>query len=165
MVTGRVPIAADVKLGERVAIPYPELVNLYGCDIGDDTRVGPFVEVQRGVRVGCACKVSSHAFLCEGVTVGDRVFVGHGVMFVNDRYPEAARDGRPRARGDFVLVPTEVRDDASIGSGAVILCGVTIGRGALVGAGALVTRDVPDHAIVAGNPARVIGDRRNRPER
>lgn len=155
------PIAADVVLGAGVLIPQPELVNLYGCTLGDDTKVGPFVEIQRGVTVGRACKISSHSFLCTGVTIGDEVFVGHGVMFVNDRDPRATRDGRPRTGDDFDLEPTVVESGASIGSGAVVLCGVTIGAGALVGAGAVVTRDVPPHAIVAGNPARVRGDRRD----
>lgn len=157
------PIAPDVVRGARVQIPHPELVNLYGCTLGDDTKVGPFVEIQRGVTVGRACKISSHSFLCAGVTIGDEVFVGHGVVFVNDRDPRATRDGRPRAADDFALEPTRVENGASIGSGSVVLCGVTIGTGALVGAGAVVTRDVPPHAVVAGNPARVIRDRRDRP--
>lgn len=155
-------IAPDVQLGARVTITHPELVNLYGCVLGDDTRVGPFVEIQRGVQVGRACKISSHSFLCTGVTIEDEVFVGHAVMFVNDRDPEATRDGRLRDGDDFEIVPTTVQCGASLGSGAVILCGVTVGRGALVGAGAVVTRDVADYAVVAGNPARVIGDRRER---
>jgi acetyltransferase-like isoleucine patch superfamily enzyme len=119
-----VPITPDVQLGARVTIAHPELVNLYGCVLGDDTRVGPFVEIQRGVRVGRACKISSHSFLCTGVTIEDEVFVGHGVMFVNDRDPAATRDGRLRGGDDFEIVPTTVRHCASLGSGAVILCGV-----------------------------------------
>ena len=158
------PIASDVVRGARVLIPHPELVNLYGCILGDDSKIGPFVEIQAGVVVGRACKISSHSFLCTGVVLGDEVFVGHGVTFVNDRDPRAARAGAPRAGDDFTLEPTRVEDGASIGSGAVVLCGITIGRAALVGAGAVVTRDVPADAVVAGNPARVVGDRRDRPE-
>lgn len=150
-------IADDVKLGAGVQIHHPELVNLYGCEIGDGTSVGPFVEIQRGVRIGRRCKISSHSFLCEGVTLEDEVFVGHGVMFTNDRHPRAARDGRLLRDGDWQVVPTLVRRGASIGSGAVILCGVTIGEGATVGAGAVVTADVASGAMVAGVPARVIG--------
>lgn len=153
------PIAPDVLLGARVAIPRPELVNLYGCTIGDDTMVGPFVEIQKGVTVGRACKISSHSFLCTGVTIEDEVFVGHGVMFVNDRRPRAARDGKPLTEADWTVVPTLVRRGASIGSGAVVMCGVTVGEGALVGAGAVVTRDVAAHAVVAGVPARPIRGR------
>lgn len=154
------PIAADVRLGVRVAIPHPELVNLYGCEVGDDTQIGPFVEIQRGVRIGRACKLSSHSFFCEGVTIEDEVFVGHGVMFVNDRYPRATTEGRLQTDADWNVIPTRIRAGASIGSGAVILCGVTVGAHALVGAGAVVTRDVLDHAVVAGVPARIIGHAR-----
>jgi len=150
------PIAPDVRLGARVLIPHPELVNLYGCAVGDDSRIGAFVEIQRGVRVGRACKISSHSFLCEGVTLEDEVFVGHGVMFVNDRYPRATVKGRPQTDGDWQVVPTRVCLGASIGSGAVILCGVTVGAHALVGAGAVVTRDLPARAVVAGVPARAL---------
>lgn len=149
-------IAPDVRLGARVLIPHPELVNLYGCEVGDDSRIGAFVEIQRGVRVGRACKISSHSFLCEGVTLEDEVFVGHGVLFVNDRYPRATVEGRPQSDGDWQVVPTRVCLGASIGSGAVILCGVTVGPHALVGAGAVVTRDLPARAIVAGVPARTV---------
>lgn len=154
------PIASDVRLGARVVIAHPDLVNLYGCEVGDDTRIGPFVEIQRGVRIGRACKLSSHSFFCEGVTIEDEVFIGHGVMFVNDRYPRATTEGRPKTDADWHVIPTRVRAGASIGSGAVILCGVTVGTHALIGAGAVVTRDVPDHAVVAGVPARIISHAR-----
>ena len=150
------PIADDVKLGAGVQIHHPALVNLYGCTIGADSSVGPFVEIQRGVRIGRLCKISSHSFLCEGVTLEDEVFVGHGVMFTNDRHPRAARDGRRLRAGEWEIVPTLVQRGASLGSGAVILCGVTIGEGAIVGAGAVVTADVASGATVAGVPARVI---------
>jgi acetyltransferase-like isoleucine patch superfamily enzyme len=157
-------ITSDVKLGRDVAVPHPELVNLYGCEIGDETRVGAFVEVQKNAAVGARCKISSHSFVCEGVLIEDEVFVGHGVMFTNDLYPRATRpDGRPQTDADWVCVATRVRTGASIGSNATILPGVVIGLGALVGAGAVVTRDVPDHAIVAGVPARIVGDTRRRP--
>jgi acetyltransferase-like isoleucine patch superfamily enzyme len=155
------PIAEDVQLGHGVTIARPELVNLYGCAIGDDTRIGPFVEIQRGVRIGRACKISSHTFICEGVTIDDEVFVGHGVIFTNDRYPRATTDGRPQGAADWTVVPTRVEAGASIGSGAVIICGVTIGARALVGAGAVVTTDVPPDAVVSGVPARVMRDLRS----
>ena len=156
------PISTDVKLGERVRIAHPHLVNLYGCSVGDDTRISAFVEVQKNAIVGARCKVSSHTFVCEGVTIEDEVFVGHGVVFTNDRYPRAAVGGRPQTDHDWAVVPTLVRRGASIGSGAVILCGLTIGEGALVGAGAVVTHDVPDHGLVCGAPARLVGDVRHR---
>jgi UDP-2-acetamido-3-amino-2,3-dideoxy-glucuronate N-acetyltransferase len=149
------PITPDVKLGVRVKIPHPELVNLYGCSIGDETRLGSFVEVQKNASIGARCKISSHTFVCEGVTIEDDVFVGHGVMFINDRYPRATAAGRPQTEADWAVVPTLVKRGASIGSGAVILCGMTIGEGAMVGAGAVVTRDVPDHGLVYGVPARL----------
>ena len=134
-----------------------DFVNLYGCEIGDETRIGAFVEIQKNARVGRRCKISSHTFICEGVTIEDEVFVGHGVMFINDRYPRATRpDGSTQGDGDWTCTPTVVRAGASIGSGATILCGVTIGAEALVGAGSVVTRDVPDRVIVVGNPARVL---------
>jgi acetyltransferase-like isoleucine patch superfamily enzyme len=150
-----VPIASSVKLGSGVVIHHPELVNLYGCTVGNDTKIGAFVEIQKNAVVGSRCKISSHTFICEGVTVEDEVFVGHGVMFINDRHPRAAVAGRMQTDDDWQVVPTRVRAGASIGSGAVILCGVTIGSRAMIGAGAVVTHDVPDGAVVAGVPARV----------
>ncbi len=145
----------DVDFGEGVVVQ--AFTNLYGCRIGDGSRVGPFVEIQRGAVVGARCKISSHSFVCAGVELGDEVFVGHGVVFTNDRYPRATTaDGALRRDEDWVLERTIVRRRASIGSGAVVLCGLTIGEGAIVGAGAVVTRDVPDGAVVAGNPARVL---------
>lgn len=148
-------IAPDVRLGEGVQIH--AFVNLYGCSIGDETRIGAFVEIQRGAVIGRRCKVSSHSFVCEGVTIEDECFIGHHVVFVNDRYPAAVNDdGSVQGAADWKVVPTRVGRRASIGSGAVILCGVTVGEGALVGAGSVVTRDVPPHAIVAGNPARLL---------
>jgi len=156
------PIAADVTLGVGVEILFPDLINLYGCSIGDGTRVGPFVEIQKGAVVGARCKVSSHAFICSGVTIEDEVFVGHGVLFTNDRYPRATVDGNLQAQKDWRVVPTLVETGASIGSGAVILCGVTVGARALIGAGAVVTQDVPANAVVAGVPARLIAAARGR---
>jgi acetyltransferase-like isoleucine patch superfamily enzyme len=148
-------IAPDVQLGPGVQIY--GFVNLYGCRIGDGTRVGTFVEIQRGATIGARCKISSHTFICEGVTIEDECFVGHHVVFINDRFPAAVNaDGQLKGGADWTCVPTRVCRRASIGSGAVILCGVTIGEGALVGAGAVVTRDVPAGAVVAGNPARVV---------
>ena len=149
------PIAEDVVLGNDVKIAHPQLVNLYGCRVGDETRIGSFVEIQKNAVVGARCKVSSHAFICEGVTIEDEVFVGHGVLFTNDPRPRATVDGRPQTEADWTVVPTRVRRGAAIGSGAVILCGITIGADALVGAGAVVTHDVPDGSLVAGVPARV----------
>lgn len=153
----------DVQLGREVKIFQPTLVNLYGCRIGDETKVGAFVEIQKNARIGARCKISSHSFVCEGVIIDDEVFVGHGVMFINDRYPRAANaDGRLQTEADWSVEPTRIKQRASIGSNATILCGVCVGEGALVGAGAVVTKDVPDFAIVAGVPARVVGDTRVR---
>ncbi|MBN1966942.1 MAG: N-acetyltransferase [Anaerolineae bacterium] len=157
------PVAENVKLGQNARIFYPDLVNIYGCEIGDETRVGPFVEIQDGVSIGSYCKVQSHAFICTGVTIEDRVFIGHGVMFVNDLFPFATNDdGSFQREGDWEMVPTRIKTRASIGSNVTIVGGVTVGEHALVGAGAVVTHDVPDYAIVAGVPARVIGDVRDR---
>ena len=148
-------IAPDVKLGRDVIIY--NFVNLYGCEIGDGTKIGSFVEIQKGARVGRNCKVSSHTFICEGVTIGDDVFIGHGVIFINDKYPRAIdANGSLQTDADWEVVPTIVKRGASIGSGATILCGLTIGERALVGAGAVVINDVPKNATVAGNPARVL---------
>src|SRR5689334_20948248 len=150
------PIAADVSLGIGVNIVAPELVNLYGCAIGDGTKIGPFVEIQRGAVVGARCKVSSHTFICEGVVLEDEVFIGHGVMFTNDLYPRAtATDGKLQTEADWKCLSTVVKRGASIGSGATLLCGITVGEHAIVGAGSVVTKDVPPYAVVAGNPARV----------
>jgi UDP-2-acetamido-3-amino-2,3-dideoxy-glucuronate N-acetyltransferase len=148
-------IAPDVKLGRNVKIY--GFVNLYGCEIGDDTRIGTFVEIQKNARIGARCKISSHTFICEGVVIEDECFIGHGVVFINDRFPRAANpDGTPQSEKDWQVIPTRVCRRASVGSGATILCGVTIGEGAIVGAGSVVTRDVPPRTIVAGNPARVL---------
>lgn len=152
------PVSDNVEMGEEVKIFQPDLVNLYGCCIGAHTRIGAFVEVQKGARIGQRCKISSHSFICEGVTIEDEVFVGHGVMFTNDRRPQATNeDGSLQTDEDWELEPTVVRRKASIGSHATLLCGITVGEGALIGAGAMVTRDVPERAVVAGVPARVIG--------
>lgn len=148
-------IADDVVLGEGVTIY--DFVNLYGCEIGDGTQIGTFVEVQKGARIGARCKISTHTFICEGVTIGEGVFVGHNVTFVNDAYPRAVNEsGERKSEEDWTLQETVVEDGASIGSGAVILGDVIVGRGAIVGAGSVVTRSVPAHTIVAGNPARVL---------
>jgi UDP-2-acetamido-3-amino-2,3-dideoxy-glucuronate N-acetyltransferase len=149
------PISETVVLGRDVKIPQPTLVNLYGCVIGAETRIGAFVEIQKNSSIGERCKISSHTFVCEGVTIEDEVFVGHGVMFTNDRFPRATNeDGSPQTESDWTLTPTLIKRRASIGSNATIVAGVTIGTGAMVGAGAVVTRDVPDFAVVAGVPAR-----------
>jgi UDP-2-acetamido-3-amino-2,3-dideoxy-glucuronate N-acetyltransferase len=148
-------LIADVSFGDGVVVQ--SFTNLYGCSIGDGTRVGPFVEIQRGARIGARCKIQSHAFICDGVRIGDRVFVGHGVMFVNDKRPRATGTGGAlQTDADWALLETHVEDGASIGSGAVILGGVRIGGGALVGAGAVVTRDVPAGSTIAGVPGREI---------
>lgn len=148
-------IASDVKLGRDVVIH--NFVNLYGCEIGDETRIGSFVEIQKRARVGSRCKISSHSFICEGVSIEDEVFIGHGVVFINDKYPHATNsEGRLQTDDDWKAVPTVVKRGASVGSGVTILCGVTIGENAIVGAGAVVTKDVAAGTIVAGNPARVL---------
>lgn len=148
-------IAPDVKLGNGVKLF--SFVNLYGCEIGDNTRIGTFVEIQKGARIGANCKISSHTFICEGVTIEDGVFIGHGVTFINDLYPRAVTgDGALQTEADWKCIPTVVRKGASIGSGSTVLAGITIGQGAMVGAGSVVTHDVPQRAIVAGNPARVL---------
>jgi acetyltransferase-like isoleucine patch superfamily enzyme len=152
-------VADSVVLGRNVKIYHPTQVNLYGCRVGDETRIGSFVEIQKNASVGARCKISSHTFICEGVVIEDEVFVGHGVMFTNDRYPRATNpDGSPQGEADWTVEPTRVKRAASIGSNTTIISGVTVGEGALVAAGAVVTHDVPDYAIVLGVPARVTGD-------
>ena len=148
-------IASDVKLGTGVKIY--AFVNLYGCEIGDDTKVGTFVEIQKGVRIGNRVKISSHTFICEGVTIEDEVFIGHGVMFINDKYPRATTaTGQLQTEADWSCINTLVKRGSSVGSNVTILCGVTIGEYAIVGAGSVVTHDVPPHTVVAGNPAHVL---------
>lgn len=152
-------IAPSVKLGSNVRIF--GFTNLYGCEIGDDTRVGTFVEIQKGAKIGARCKISSHTFICEGVTIEDEVFIGHGVMFTNDRFPRAANaDGSPQTEADWTVVPTLIRKGAAIGSNATLLCGIIVGEGAVVGAGSVVTKDVPAGTTVAGNPARPLRPKR-----
>lgn len=153
----------DVQLGEGVLIFHPDLVNLYGCKLGEGTKIGSFVEIQKGANIGARCKISSHTFICEGVELEDGVFIGHGVMFTNDIYPKAVdAEGKLQTEADWEVIRTRVKTRASIGSNATILCGITIGQDALVGAGAVVTKDVPDYAIVAGVPARIVGDVRTK---
>jgi acetyltransferase-like isoleucine patch superfamily enzyme len=147
-------IAPDVKLGDGVKLG--KFINLYGCEIGDETKIGAFVEIQKNAKVGRRCKISSHTFICEGVTIEDFVFIGHSVTFINDAYPRATTDGQLQTEADWSVEPTMVKQGASIGSGATILCNVIIGEHAIVGAGSVVTRHVPAYAIVAGNPARVL---------
>ena len=148
-------VSPDVRLGKNVRLH--AFTNLYGCEIGDDVKIGTFVEIQKGAKVGNRCKISSHTFICEGVMIEDEVFIGHNVTFINDRYPRATNgNGALQNEADWKCVSTHVKRGASIGSGATLLCGVTVGERALVGAGSVVTRDVPDFAVVAGNPARVI---------
>jgi len=148
-------ISSDVVLGEGVVLQ--DYINLYGCTIGDDTRIGPFVEVQKNAFVGKRCKIQSHTFICEGVTIEDDVFVGHGVMFINDIYPRATNeDGGLQTEADWHVIKTIVKNGASVGSNATILGGITVGTGAIIGAGSVVTKNVPDHTIVAGNPAKII---------
>ncbi len=150
-----VSVADDVRLGKGVRLA--DFVNLYGCEIGDETRIGAFVEVQSDVKIGRRCKISSHTFICSGVRIEDEVFVGHGVVFINDRQPRATNgDGSLKAGDDWLMERTLIRRGASIGSGAVLMCGISVGEGALVGAGAVVIRDVPAGEVVAGNPARLL---------
>jgi acetyltransferase-like isoleucine patch superfamily enzyme len=157
-------IASNTTLGEGVVIHHPDLVNLYGCTIGGGSRIGTFVEIQKGAAIGQNCKISSHSFVCEGVTIEDGVFVGHGVMFTNDLQPRAVNlDGSLQSDADWSVVPTLVKRYASIGSNATIVAGVTIGEGAQIGAGAVVTKDVPAYAVVAGVPARIIGRAKDAP--
>lgn len=148
-------ITADVRLGTNVKIY--DFVNLYGCAIGENTKIGTFVEIQKGVTIGKNCKISSHTFICEGVMIEDEVFIGHNVTFINDVYPRATEaNGKLQTETDWVCIPTRVKAGASIGSGATLLCGITVGENAIVGAGSVVTKDVPPNTIVAGNPARVL---------
>ncbi|MCX5829565.1 MAG: acyltransferase [Deltaproteobacteria bacterium] len=150
-------ITSNVKLGSEVKIFHPDLVNLYGCTIGDETKIGAFVEIQKNAFIGKRCKISSHTFICEGVKIEDEVFIGHGVMFTNDLYPRAtAADGCLQTEEDWHVIETRVKKRASIGSNVTILAGITIGEKAIVGAGAVVTKDVPDNVTVVGNPARII---------
>ena len=154
-------ISKDVKLGRNVQIY--NFVNLYGCEIGDNTKIGTFVEIQKGAVIGKKCKISSHSFICEGVTIEDVVFIGHNVTFINDLYPQATTDnGELQTDDDWKCIPTLVKKGASIGSSATILCGITIGEGAIVGAGSVVTKDVPPDTVVAGNPARILKNRNDK---
>jgi len=148
-------ISPDVKMGENVKLA--DFVNLYGCQIGDNTKIGAFVEIQKGAWIGSNCKIQSHTFICEGVTIEDSCFIGHNVTFINDRFPRATRaDGKLQTEADWVCVPTLVKKGTSIGSSATLLCGITIGENAIIGAGSVVTNDVPANTIVAGNPATVL---------
>jgi len=157
------PVSKDVILGKNVKIFHEQLVNLYGCTVGDETKIGTFVEVQAGAKIGAKCKISSHTFICEGVTIEDEVFIGHGVMFINDIYPRSTTtDGEMQEGDDWECKQTCIKRRASIGSNATIMGGVTIGENAMIGAGAVVVHDVPDFGIVAGVPARVIGDTREK---
>jgi acetyltransferase-like isoleucine patch superfamily enzyme len=153
-------IAPDVKLGRDVRIF--AFTNLYGCEIGDEVKIGTFVEIQKGAKIGKRCKISSHTFICEGVVIEDEVFIGHNVTFINDRYPRATNGtGGLQTEADWKCIPTMVKRGASIGSGATLLCGITVGERAIIGAGSVVTRDVPPDAVVAGNPARLMKKNRN----
>lgn len=147
-------IAPDVKLGNGVKLS--KFINLYGCEIGDETKIGAFVEIQKNASIGKRCKISSHTFICEGVAIEDNVFIGHSVTFINDSYPRATTDGKLQTEADWKVEPTVVKKGASIGSGSTILCNVSIGENAIVGAGSVVTKDVPPHSIVAGNPAKLL---------
>jgi acetyltransferase-like isoleucine patch superfamily enzyme len=148
-------IAPSVKMGRNVRVF--AFTNLYGCEIGDDVKIGTFVEIQKGARIGSRCKISSHTFICEGVIIEDDVFIGHNVTFINDLFPRSSNpDGKLQSEADWKCIPTHVKKGASIGSGATLLCGITVGEGALVGAGSMVTKDVPAGAVVAGNPARIM---------
>jgi acetyltransferase-like isoleucine patch superfamily enzyme len=148
-------IAPDVRLGQNVKLS--QFINLYGCEIGDETKIGAFVEVQKNAHIGARCKISSHSFICEGVTIEDYVFIGHGVMFINDTFPRAANtDGSLQTEADWKVEKTLIKKGASIGSGSTILCNITVGENAIVGAGSVVTKDVPDNVIVAGNPAKIL---------
>jgi acetyltransferase-like isoleucine patch superfamily enzyme len=148
-------IAPDVKLGENVKIY--EFANLYGCEVGDNTRIGAFVEIQKGAKIGKNCKISSHTFICEGVFIEDKVFIGHNVTFINDRYPRAtAADGQLQTEDDWRCIPTTIKKGASVGSSATLLCGITVGENAVIGAGSVVTKDVPPNTVVAGNPAKIM---------
>jgi UDP-2-acetamido-3-amino-2,3-dideoxy-glucuronate N-acetyltransferase len=159
-------ISPDVVLGNGVRIFQPDLVNLYGCAIGDGTKIGAFVEIQCDATIGSNCKISSHTFICTGVTIEDGVFVGHGVMFINDVYPRAVNtDGSLQTEADWKVTATRIKSQASLGSNCTIMGGITVGKGAMVGAGAVVTKDVPDYAVVAGVPARTVGDVRERMNR
>ena len=156
------PVSKTCKLSKSVIIYHKDLVNLYGCTIGDESQIGAFVEIQKNVSIGRRCKISSHAFICEGVTIKNNVFIGHGVMFINDIYPQAANEyGDLQSEDDWQIIETFVREGASIGSNATIMAGITIGKNALIGAGAVVIKDVPDFSIVIGNDNRIIGDTRN----
>lgn len=151
------PVSKDVTLGNNVQIFHESLVNLYGCKIGDNTRIGTFVEIQKNVKIGKNCKLQSHSFICEGVTIEDEVFIGHGVMFINDKYPKSTnKDGVLQTSKDWNVTPINVKKGASIGSGSIIMCGITIGQGAKVGAGAVVTNDIDPFTTVAGVPSRLI---------
>jgi acetyltransferase-like isoleucine patch superfamily enzyme len=154
IINEHVCISPDVRLGQNVKLS--KFINLYGCSIGENTKIGAFVEIQKNAAVGSNCKISSHSFICEGVTIEDDVFIGHGVMFINDSYPRATRDGQLQSEADWKVERTVIKKGASIGSGATILANVTVGENALIGAGSVVTKDVPANAVVAGNPARVL---------
>lgn len=148
-------IASDVKIGKDVFLN--DFINLYGCSIGDNTKIGPFVEIQKNAFIGANCKIQSHTFICEGVTIEDNVFVGHGVMFTNDLYPRSTNpSGGLQTEADWQVIPTLIKKGVSIGSNATILCGITIGEGSIIGAGSVVTKEIPKQVIVAGNPARII---------